>query len=185
MSQTAPTATIPVVEIWLWVAGYEGLYQVSDQGRVRSADRWVKARGQTWRPGRILKPNLNGGYLKVSLARPGERQRNFSVHHLVLMAFAGPKAPGQEALHGPGGALDNRLVNLSWGTHPANMRDKMRDGTQSCGETCASNTKLTADLVRQIRQRSRFETQVALAREFGVAQPTISNICTGTTWAWA
>lgn len=131
-------------ERWLPIAGYEGYYEVSDQGRVRSLDRVVKtARGQRRIRGRLLSQSVahEGGYVQVNLNRDGEREHVY-VHVLVLEHFEGPRPPGMEGCHGPGGSSDNRLSNLRWDTPSANQRDKRRDGTDHnankthCG-TCA------------------------------------------------
>lgn len=119
-------------EAWLPVAGYEDLYQVSSLGRVRSLDRTVPHRysGQVRLKGRVLKPAPCPpfGYLMVNLSSGGI-ERTALVHQLVTVAFHGPRPPGMEVLHGPGGRLDNRAANLSWGTPSANQQDKRRDGT--------------------------------------------------------
>ena len=119
-------------ERWLPVVSYEGLYEVSDHGRVRSVDRFVNhARSGTLRlRGRILRPAVGGRHPRacVVLSRDGI-ERTKAVHALVARAFLGPCPAGQEVLHGPAGALVNRLDNLSYGTHSANIHDKQRDGT--------------------------------------------------------
>ena len=76
-------------EYWRPVVGYEGLYEVSNFGRVRSLDRWVKGRNGSVRlcKGRILKPfTTKNGYLKVSLCKNG-KVKTFKVHRLVVEAF--------------------------------------------------------------------------------------------------
>jgi hypothetical protein len=107
------------------------------------------------------------------------------VHRLVLEAFAGPCPPGQEALHGPGGGLDNRWPeNLSWGTHSKNVGpDKYRDGTISIGEQNPS-AKLTAAIVRECRTRHAAGgvSTHKLAAEFGVGQTTMHEAIRGNTW---
>lgn len=119
-------------ERWLPFVGYEGLYEVSDMGRVRSIDRVViDTTGKTRRlRGRILAQTKLGNtpYLKVVLCRaPSQTTR--SVHSLVLEAFVGPRPDGMEACHGFGGQVDNRLVNLRWDTLSENNYDMVRQGT--------------------------------------------------------
>lgn len=167
-------------ERWLPVVEYEGLYKVSDLGRV-----WgVRRKGAA---GALLKPARQSAHswahTTVALCRDGE-QRSRLVHQLVLEAFVSPRPLGMDALHGPGGALDNRLVNLSWGTPSKNMGpDKIRDGTIPWGERSAS-AKLTAETVMECRRRyAAGESQRALAREFGVHQSTVSLAITGVNWA--
>lgn len=72
--------------------------------------------------------SMDNGYLIVTLWRDG-RQRTRLVHRLVLTAFVGPPPEGQEALHANNDRADNRLENLSWGTHSENMLDQVEHGT--------------------------------------------------------
>jgi hypothetical protein len=121
-------------ERWAPVSGYEGAYEVSDRGQVRSVPR-VRIRSNG-RPltvaGRILRLRLNQtGYWTVDLS--GGEKRSFLVHRLVLMAFRGPAPEGTIGCHNNGVKTDNRLENLRWDTYAANMEDSLRHGTHRCG----------------------------------------------------
>ena len=112
-------------ERWRAVPGYVGLYEVSDLGRVRSIDRVLPRR---WR-GRLLTPTaMSSGYLVVTLWRNG-KQRTWLIHRLVLLGFVGDPPDGHEALHLNGDNADNRLTNLTWGTHSENQWDQVAHGT--------------------------------------------------------
>ncbi|WP_432418660.1 NUMOD4 motif-containing HNH endonuclease [Corynebacterium suedekumii] len=114
------------VEQWSAVPGYEGAYEVSDQGHVRSVDRRiVDSRGvRRTLQGRLLTPQVNaGGYLSVHLSRGG-RGAHPPVHRLVLAAFVGPAPEGYETRHLDGDPANNALPNLTWGTHSENELDK-------------------------------------------------------------
>ncbi len=115
---------------WRAVPDYEGWYEVSDQGRVRSVERTVRyVDGRVRRyPQRELKLGLStGGYPQVGLSRDNST-RIFSVHRLVLMAFVGACPPGHEALHANDVRADARLGNLSWNTSSQNDYDMVRRG---------------------------------------------------------
>lgn len=119
------------VERWVPVDGYEGYYEVSDQGRVRSLDRVVphSYRGQMRVRGRVLKANPDSwGHLQVLLCMGGVC-RHRPVHKLVAEHFIGPCPDGLMVLHGAAGQRDNRVSNLSYGTAKQNILDKRRDGT--------------------------------------------------------
>lgn len=76
-------------ERWKWIPGFEGLYQASTWGRIRSVDRWVIGRDgrRHFSKGHILQPKRNrGGYLRVDLWRNGKKH-HFFVHRLVAMAW--------------------------------------------------------------------------------------------------
>ena len=170
-------------ECWLPVIGYEGLYEVSDLGNVRSLHRSCRPRLR----GDLLTPAPTGGAsprLCVVLYKDGAKKTRL-VLHLVLEAFIGPRPPGREACHGPGGALDNRLVNLSWGTPEQNQGpDRVRDGTSNRGER-QWQAKLTEEIVLECRRRyAAGESQKDLAGEFGVTGPVLSEAITGRSWAW-
>lgn len=159
-------------------------------GRVRSLDREVtvtanKSEGKKRsaharrRKGRMLRPGI-GRYASVLVAG-----RRCLVHRLVTEAFIGPCPEGHIVRHGPGGPLDNRLENLSYGT-PAqnNGADRLRDGTLPRGERSGSS-KLTEAQVVAIKSRSAAgESRAALGREFGVRPESISHIALGRSWGW-
>jgi hypothetical protein len=112
-------------EQWRAVPGYEGLYEVSDQGRVRSLDR-LKPNGNTHK-GRVLKPWYWCGYAQIGLTKRG-RSAKFGVHRLVMMTFVGPKPSGLVTRHLNGVCTDNRLVNLKYGTYSENAYDRTAHG---------------------------------------------------------
>ena len=116
-------------ERWRDIPRWEGLYQVSDQGRVRSLDRIVPGRsGPTRYKGKVLKAALTGngkGYPWVSLVMTGAgRKENWYVHDLVLLTFVGSKPPGLEVCHENAVKTDARLRNLRYDTRSANARDR-------------------------------------------------------------
>lgn len=119
------------LETWLDAPGYEGLYQVSDMGRVRSLDRIIvrsNGRPQFWR-GRGLVPGLNSeSRWGVWLQHQGHREW-FAVAHLVALVFLGPRPEGMEVCHTNGIRQDDRLSNLYYGTPTENKYDSVRHGT--------------------------------------------------------
>jgi hypothetical protein len=167
-------------ERWLPVPGYEGFYEVSDHGRVRSIRHMTRA---GWRGGRPLKPFPDSdGYLRVNLSRHGVIAGLRPVHGLVLLAFTGPVPAGQQARHGTGGKLDNRLVNLCYGTPLENSDDKRRDGTMACGERQGNSRFTQADVEDMRRRYAAGETQAAIARDYGTRQAVISVIVRSEGW---
>lgn len=135
-------------EIWKDIPEYEGLYQVSNLGRVKSLARWVRTgRYMTWHqlPERMLKFGVQpDGYLLVQLCKDGEKITCL-VHHLVLKGFVGPRPNGKQCRHFPDqNPTNNKLTNLSWGTPKKNVEDKKAKGTWGM--------KLKEDQVKQIRK---------------------------------
>ena len=166
-------------EEWRDVPNYEGAYEVSDLGRVRSMDR-VTIHGHRAR-GRVLKQCRDPrGYMCVALWSAG-KGRTWSIHQLVAAAFLGPRTEGQEVLHGPGGQIDNRRANLSYGTSQQNSDDELRDGTRPVGVE-RWNARLTPTLVLECRRRhAAGESQRSLAREFGMSLTVMHNAIRGAT----
>lgn len=115
------------IEIWRPVVGFEGAYEVSDQGRVRSVQR-TDGIGRRVNA-RVLRPGVaTNGYPLVSLWREGRGSSQF-VHHLVAAAFIGPRPPGMDICHEDGNRLNHVASNLRYDTRAANLADARRHGT--------------------------------------------------------
>lgn len=103
-------------EYWKPVVGYEGLYMVSNWGRARSFDQWVKGKNGSIRfcKGRILKLSTNNqGYLLVTLYKNG-KVKKFLVHRLVAEAFLPNPDNLPEVNHKDENKLNNVVSNLEW-----------------------------------------------------------------------
>ena len=114
-------------ETWKPIPGYEGQYEVSDHGRVRSLTRYVlrKDGRKILCKGQVLKPwRQNSGHVAVRLSR---RKRE-TVHRLVLEAFKGACPIGMEACHADDNPVNNHIDNLRWASHSANLYDQVRNG---------------------------------------------------------
>lgn len=118
-------------ERWLPVVGFEGLYEVSDLGRLRSLGR-VDNRGRRRAP-RLMRGSPDGeNYIVVVLTAAGVdgapgRRLPERMHVLVLEAFVGPRPSGVDACHANDIPTDNRLVNLRWDVRSANRADAIRN----------------------------------------------------------
>jgi hypothetical protein len=170
-------------EQWRAIHGFEGSYEVSDQGSVRSLQRMAKCRGGAMRAvdARVLKPGFNRhGYAQVGLWRGSEKPVYKRVQRLVLEAFVGPAPEGCEAAHRDGDKTNNRLSNLRWLTHQANMGEKRLHGTSGAGEQNAMAV-LTTEIVEWIRGSP--QSAASLARAIGVAKDTVWKARVGRTWA--
>ena len=118
--------TTPAVETWVPVRGFEGLYEVSDLGRVRSLDRWFTHIGrgfvyhQEFHKGRVLKQQINKGYYLVKLCKDGH-QYTFQTHRLVAEHFL----PNPKCLpvvnHKDENSKNNVYTNLEWCTQKYNV----------------------------------------------------------------
>ncbi len=170
-------------EIWKPVVGYEGFYDVSNLGRVRSLPRVVISRGGTRvSPGRILKDSCpQRNYHMVILFKHG-LSKTIAVHRLVLIAFVGSPPNGHEAFHWNGHGKDNRLANLRWDTRKANRDDDVRLNVRKRGEQRAW-AKLNIEKVKQLRERvASGESMNKVAITYGVHPGTIGKICRHEKW---
>lgn len=167
-------------EIWKWVRGCKGSYQVSNLGRVKSIDRVVKRSDgsiQTFK-GRILKakPNKNG-YLGVSCFK------SCSVHVLVAEAYIPNPNNLPEVNHKDGIKAHCWADNLEWTTKKGNMEHASQIGLASGGSMPGEQNaqcKLTEDLVRAIRLDPR--RHYILARELDVSSTLIILIRKRKAW---
>ena len=103
-------------EIWKDKKDYEGHYQVSNLGRAKSLDRYVKGKGHSlqFKKGRILKlMKDNNGYLKVRLCN-GEKSKTFNLHRLVAETFIPNPNNYKEVNHKDENKTNNVVTNLEW-----------------------------------------------------------------------
>ncbi len=163
-------------ERWLPAVGYEGVYEVSDLGRVR---RIGAARGAT--PGRVLKATVNrSGYLVVRLT-VGARSVKAFVHRLVAMAHIGPPPSAtHEVNHKDRDRLNPRATNLEWVTRSENIRHAITLGVTTYRGEDNVGHKLTWDDVVAIRSSSAGARE--LGRRYGVHHKTICDIRAGRKW---
>jgi hypothetical protein len=112
------------METWKDIPGYKGLYQVSDQGQVKSLKRLVKnGHGERQVKEKILKSRPNKqGHIRINLNKNGE-YKEFNVHKLVQLAFLTPGIID----HINRDRADNRLVNLRVVTHRQNCLNTIRN----------------------------------------------------------
>ncbi len=167
-------------EEWRWIPGYEGLYEASARGEIRSVDR-VTRMGRSIL-GRTLKPGRNpNGYPFVNLCRNG-RFTSFTVHRLVLEAFVGPRPAGYEGCHGDGVKGNSALSNLRWGTRADNQSDMNRHGTVPRGER-NGNTRLSDGMVLEIRRLRGLVDSRKVAEIFGISKGHAKSIWSGGRWS--
>lgn len=159
------------MEHWKPIPGYEGMYEVSDLGRVKSLARTVVMYEGVTRQtkDRILRTSLQGcGYVFATLCKEGKARPNL-VHRLVAQAFVPNPDNKPQVNHKDGNRTNNRADNLEWVTSSENNLHKFR-------------TLGYKNHNRKVVERSdgmRFESATAAARFMGVSTPRISQVCTG------
>ena len=180
------------MEEWKAIKGYEGLYEVSNFGRIKSLSRIVTLEGR-WgkysrtKGERIMAQMLDGQkhYLMVSLCKNGTVKR-YLVHRLVAQAFVENPYNLPEVNHKDENKTNNHFENLEWCTHQYNSIYGTRKAA-SRGERNAAN-KFSEQTVRQIK--SEFipgdpeKGLTALALKYGISRSHLCAILHGNRWGW-
>lgn len=172
-------------ENWRDVARYEGLYQVSSWGRVRSLDRWiwnVPNQAYSLRKGKILKPRLNiWGYQQVQLSKDGKK-KHYQVHRLVAQAFIPNPLQLSQVNHINECKDDNSACNLEW----CNCRYNINFGSRTERASKALKGKPNIALSKRVAQIDantneiiRIWDSTAECQRNGYDGSHISNCCLG------
>ncbi|MEC0307361.1 NUMOD4 domain-containing protein [Paenibacillus lautus] len=142
-------------EEWLPVVDYEGLYEVSNLGRVKRLSSSDTSREK------ILKPQIQrDGYLRVTLSKKGQKKR-MAIHRLVAIAFIPNLENKEQVNHENGDKLDNRLRNLNWATPKENIAHAIAHGLIKKNSKPIAATHLDTGELRQ------FKSQTEASRELG------------------
>jgi hypothetical protein len=171
-------------EQWVPCAGYEGLYEVSNRGRVRSLVI-AKPTGRYLRHEPLILVQCtqsSSGYALVTLATDGRRATK-CVHALVAASFYGPRPDGHVAGHRDGCPSNNHATNIEWITYQENEADKARHGRAARGERngYAKVSDAVAAGIRAMRLSGASTT--AIAAHFGVTRVMAWRIATGRRYA--
>jgi len=157
------------MEIWKDIPGYEGLYQASNYGNIKS----FKRRGQP--KDRIRKPMmLTNGYRNIDLSKHNKRSLQ-KISRLVATSFI-PNPENKLCVnHKDGNKLNDKLDNIEWCTHSENQKHAYKLGLKK------KVAKLNEFQVRVIRKIDDM-TNTEIAKIFNVKQPAISQIKNYKRW---
>ena len=159
------------MEQWKDVVGYEGVYQISSYGRIKSVARKVGCKNGSfrWLPEKIITPLFaKGGYLNIVGSRKQVRS-TLIIHQLVAEHFIGPRPQGCVIDHIDRNRTNNQVDNLRYVTPSENQRNR-------------KDNKLTAQKVEQILKELKELSQSKVAEKYGVCQALISKIKNGKVW---
>ena len=155
-------------EIWKDIKGFEGFYQASNLGRIKSLER-IDALGHK-RKEKILKPRITRvGYYLAALTKQSIR-KDYLVHRLIYEAFNGQIPEGYEVNHINEIKSDNRLSNLNLMTHKENINYGSR--TEKCSKVVLQ-FDLNDNFIKEYPSTHQVE------RELGFAQGNIVSCCNG------
>lgn len=176
-----------MAEEWRAVVGYEGLYEVSDCGGVRSLTRRVRVAYGATRSvaGRTLVQGCHAGGYRVVLLQRDNASKGFLVHRLVVMAFLGPIPAGSEVNHRDGDKTNNVVDNLEVVTRQGNIDHAVANGLIDNKGEANARARLTCEQVQEIRaiHAAGGLGYRPIARRFGVPWGTVRNVIKRRTWA--
>jgi hypothetical protein len=158
--------TKTIDELWLPVVGYEGIYEVSNFGNVRSLDRPLS----NWRGSYVMKGKKTNsyisklGYEKILLSS-NRNKKEFSVHRLVAIAFINNAENKKEVNHIDGNKLNNHISNLEWCTRKENLQHAWDNGLRSVSE---ANKKAFGARSKNASLLDHCKAKVVLNKDNGV-----------------
>lgn len=162
------------IEQWIDIEGYEGLYQISDLGNIKSLERkHEQDNGFGTKYTKIVKERIlaqaiaPNGYSVLNLNNSGKKQ--FAVHRLVAQAFIPNPEDKPQVNHINGIKTDNRAINLEWATKSENQIHAYETGLQK------KNKMFTDDQVKAIREDKGLKRK-DLAKKYSCGIKTIDNI---------
>ena len=165
-------------EIWKDIKGYEGLYQVSTLGRVRSLDHIAtkKGQGEHHYKGRVLKYWINKyGYCNIGLSHPiTKKVTHYRVHRLVAFAFVEGYAGDKDVNHIDENKQNNRSDNLEW----VSRKQNINHGTHNARATGHNKRKILQFTLDGIFVKE-WDSMVSAAKSVGVSKNSIFCCCNG------
>jgi hypothetical protein len=144
-----------MIELWRNAVGYEGFYQVSNLGRVRSMDRWIeRSTGRYFKKGQLMTPQLTrNGYYVVRIWNENGKRTTEGIHRLVAKAFISNPDDKPEVNHKDLDKSNNVVDNLEWSTRSENMKHATKSGVVNLGNLVKSKSILTDEEIISIRKR--------------------------------
>ena len=167
-------------EIWKPITGYEGKYEVSNLGRVKSLSRIINQKNGRHRriKERILIPGRMGNYHGVVLCNDDGMKKCY-IHRLVCAAFIGdPIGERNVTNHKDGDKFNNRVSNLEWVTYAENLNHAYQYGLQHGYGENSHYSKFSDEVVKKVREQyaTGKYLQVELAEMHGISKMQIHRI---------
>ena len=162
-----------MTEVWRDITGYEGLYQISNTGRVKSLDR-INNVGRHCKE-RMLSIGLDGtGYLMIGLYKMGKRYPT-NIHRLVAIHFIANPGGKPQVNHIDGDKTNSIVTNLEWCTEAENISHAHRVGL--------AKSKLTKEEVEAIKNlKNKGLSQKIIGKMFNIDQTTVGKIYNNKCW---
>lgn len=161
------------MEVWKDIPGYEGLYQASNQGRIKSLPK-RKGKGNGYiKEEEILKASVEAhGYERVVLGKDGKKKK-YQVHRLIAATFIPNEENKQQVNHINGNKADNRVENLEWCTDSENMQHAFQNGLINIPTRSVIQLDLQGTLIKEWDSITEAEAAT------GVRRGNIWSCCVG------
>ena len=170
-------------EIWKDIKGYEGLYQISNLGNVKSLERYKQNHGVTQLVGEKIKSTrlLSSGYLVTDLYKDN-KSKTAKIHRLVAETFI-PNPNSKETVnHIDGNKLNNRVDNLEWATHREQNDHFYKIGLkskESINKAIQSMIKSTSKQVQCLTTNKIYNSINEASKDVNISSSIISRCCKG------
>lgn len=166
-------------EEWKPISGFEGLYSISNKGRLKSY--------KVYPEGKVMKlTNKTGDYLRVVLQGRGKERKSISVHRLVAAHFIPNPSDFPVVNHLDGNRQNNDVSNLEWCTPSQNMRHAVERNPKMTSEMIRYNQHIRPKPVLQVDKKgnviSRFNSATEASKVTGVCQRNILQVANKTPY---
>ena len=172
-------------EEWREIKGYEGYYEVSNIGNIRSIERYVNSKNKSiaFKKAKSIKSSKRGDYISVKLSRENE-EKTFSVHRLVALMFIPNPENKLEVNHIDGNKLNNFFSNLEWCTRSENEIHSYKNGLQSGRKGSKHHfTNLKEDdIIQMFLDLNKGLTRKEISIKYGLSYSNTCKILKGRTW---
>lgn len=163
-------------EIWREIPGFEGYYQASSFGRIKSVDRTIiDSRGVSYlKKGKVLKQGLrNDGYYQVALSK-GSIVRTYPVHRIVYQSFYGEIPFDKVVNHIDENPTNNRIENLNLLSQKDNLNwGSAKERLSKSKKKPVFQFSMNGELIKC------FQSTISASSETGISQGNISSCCSG------